>query len=457
MSEQDATLDEFSEGDELDPTLELGPIEIDLPREWDARELSELFNLTTGNNYSGDYLSEENNGGRIFLTLKSVNKGGGFNWDSIKYYTGEVNDREVVEPGELLIANTDVTQDGDIVGYSVRVPDFDTEREVAASMDLSILRRRSNEVNLPYMEYLLQTDYIHSRMRSFSAGSTVLHLNTDLVESLSLPVPPLEEQRKIASVLYTVDQAIQKTEEIISKLGRVKLGLYQRLFSEGYDQHDSFKSTKYGETPSQWKIKKLSEVTSQIQAGGTPDTNVPEYYAGSIPWIKTGELSQARITDTEEYITEKGLENSTARIFEPGTVLIAMYGATTGEVALLEIEATSNQACCGVVTTEELQPEFLYHQLQYLSNRLESLGAGSGQQNISKGIIEKFDVLVPTTQEQESIVGVLNNVDESVIRNRKVKQQFERLKQGIMQDLLSGEVRTHDKDIELVDDVLQYG
>ena len=85
MSEQDATLDEFSKDDELDSKLELGPIEIDLPRGWDARELSELFTLITGNNYSGDHLSEEDNGGRIFLTLKSVNKGGGFNWDSIKY------------------------------------------------------------------------------------------------------------------------------------------------------------------------------------------------------------------------------------------------------------------------------------------------------------------------------------------------------------------------------------
>ncbi len=343
-------------------------------------------------------------------------------------------------------------------GKAALVPEMET-RVGIGSTEYAVLSPKEDRILPWFLFYVAKShpvhDYAISRMRG-STGRQRVPFSVFRRE-LDIALPPLEEQRKIASVLYTVDQAIQKTEEIISKFERIKLGLYQRLFSEGYDQHDSFKSTKYGEIPNQWKMKPLSEATSRIQAGGTPDTNVPEYYGGAIPWIKTGELSQARITDAEEYITEKGLENSTARMFEPGTVLIAMYGATTGEVALLETEATSNQACCGVVTTEEIQPEFLYHQLQYLSDRLESLSAGSGQQNISKGTIEKFDVLVPPTQEQESIVGVLNNVDESIIRNQKVKQQFKRLKQGLMQDLLSGEVRTHDKAIELIEDVLQHG
>jgi len=317
----------------------------------------------------------------------------------------------------------------------------------------------NKNLNLEFYYQYFNSDSFIDRPRLSTSSTTNSHqrIKSNLFDKVRLPVPPIEEQQKIATVLHNVDQAIQKTEEIIEQLERVKEGLYQTLFSEGYQKHSRFKSSKYSEIPESWHVLKLSEITSQIQAGGTPDTDKPEYYGGDIPWVKTGELSQYRVTETEQKITKKGFKESTARLFSPGTILIAMYGATTGEVSLLDIEATTNQACCGVITTNKMEPEFLFHQLNHLSNYLESLSAGSGQQNISKGIIKKFDVLVPTVEEQNSIVSVLNSVDESIAENKSTKKQYQRLKQGLMQDLLSGTVRTTDTNIEVPGEIAQHG
>ncbi|WP_080506068.1 restriction endonuclease subunit S [Halorubrum sp. BV1] len=330
------------------------------------------------------------------------------------------------------------------------------EFEGVASTDIFPIVAESG-VNSKWLLYRLSSKPAYDYARRTSAGTRMPRTSWNLFSKFSFDLPPLPEQRKIATVLYTVDRAIEKTEEIIFQLNRLKQGLYQTLFFEGYNQHDQFKSSKYGEIPESWEVSKLSEVTSQIQAGGTPDTDVPEYYGGDIPWVKTGELSQYRVTETEQTITEKGFEESTARLFSPGTILIAMYGATTGEVSLLDIEATTNQACCGVVTTDEIRGEFLFHQLNFLSTRLESLSAGSGQQNISKGIIEKFDVLVPPIEEQVSIVRIMNTVDESIDENKTTKKQYQSLKRGLMQDLLSGTVRTTDTTIEVPDEIAQHG
>ncbi|MDB2276579.1 restriction endonuclease subunit S, partial [Halorubrum ezzemoulense] len=400
MSE-DVTLDEFvGTENQKSSNLELGPIEVVIPDKWDSRELSTVFDLITGNNYTGDYLSDEDNSGRIFLTLKSVNKCGGFNWDSMKYYTGEVNGREVVEPGELLIANTDVTQDGDIVGYSIRVPDFDSEKEIAASMDLSILRPTSDIVNLPYIEYLLQTDYIHSRMRAFSAGSTVLHLNTDLVESLLLPLPPVPEQRKIATVLYTVDGMIEKTEEIERQLHRVKKGAKQRLFTYGLNNEET-QSHHIGDFPESWEFDKISDL-AEIERGNTPRTSHDEYYGRDITWVTPDDLSDLNedgngkyISDSGRELTPEGVESSSLTVVEPDSVMFTSRSYGIGRTAICTVPAATNQGITAFDCGESLDTEFFYYYLNYIKDYVISLSGGSTFPEISKSATGNIDVPVP--------------------------------------------------------------
>jgi len=452
MSEE-ATLDDFAteaDPDEEESTLRLGPKQVDIPASWGVSTFEETNNLDKPICYGVVKPGENIEDGTSLVKIEDVVDGYLSADQDFHQITDKKNkkySRSQLSGGEILVSIQGT------VGDAVIVP---PEME-GANISRTIARITPEQPNNIWIKYYIESKPVQDYIQVVSSGSTRASYNIGDIRKTTVALPPLPEQRKIATVLYTVDRAIEKTDEILSQLNQVKQGLYQTLFSEGHLQHDQFRQSKYGEVPECWRISKLSEVTSQIQAGGTPDTDVAEYYGGDIPWVKTGELSQYRVTKTEQAITKKGLQESTARLFSPGTILIAMYGATTGEVSLLDIEATTNQACCGVVTTDEMRPEFLFHQLNHLSTHLESLSAGSGQQNISKGIIEKFDVLVPSVEEQDSIVRILNSVDKSIGENETTKNQYQRLKRGLMQDLLSGTVRTTDTNIEVPEEIAQYG
>lgn len=461
MSEE-ATLNEFGEDEEQMSNLELGPIEVEIPDDWESKELSEVFDLVTGNNYSGDQLSEKDNGGRIFLTLKSVNKGGGFNWDSIKYYSGEVNDREIVEPGELLIANTDVTQDGDIVGYSIRVPDFDSEREIAASMDLSILRSESDKINIPYIEYLLQTDYIHSRMRAFSAGSTVLHLNTDLVESISLPLPPLSEQRKIATVLYNIDRAIQKTEKIIDQVEQTKQAFLQKLFRDGYYEHDEFVESHHRnrlhQHPADWETQPAKDVMDVTRGAHPRPKSDTSLWGGDIPMIKIGDRDRGDsriITSTQDTVTEKGSQSS--KLVDEGTLIVSNAG-TVGTARITGMQTCIHDHWLILRNYEEkLDTRYLYYFINWNQNFLESLASGSTVLDLNTDDFRLFDITIPNLDEQKEIADALDSLHDEKMVDQRYKNQLQRLKKGLMQDLLSGTVRTTDTNIDVPDEIMQHG
>ena len=450
MSEE-ATLNDFAESEENDSTnLELGPIELGLPVEWKSTELSDLFNLITGNNYSGDNLSDDDNGGRIFLTLKSINKGGGFNWDSLKYYSGEVNEREIVKPGELLIANTDVTQNGDIIGYSARVPDFDSRKEIAASMDLSILRPTSDSVNLRYTEYLLQTDYIHSRMRAFSAGSTVLHLNTDLVKSLSIPLPPLPEQRKIATVLYTVNRAIEKTEEIIEQYRRVYTGLLQSEFHEARED-DTKDAGALGRIPISWSIVPISDV-AEVTMGNSPKSEHYNSDGDGLPFYQGANEFGERSPTADRWCS------APKKVGKPGDTLLNIRSHTNvGKVNKAHHECCIGRGLAAITPGEKIDGDYLYHHLRERENYINSIASGSTFDSVNTEEVESVKIALPPMDTQRAIASSLNNIQNGILNQKDLLEKFGRLKHGLMQDILSGTVRTTDTNIEVPDEIAQHG
>ena len=160
-----------------------------------------------------------------------------------------------------------------------------------------------------------------------------------------------------------------------------------------------------------WKTFKLSELC-QTGSGGTPSRKENKYYeGGNIPWIKSGELRNDEITETSEFITQEGINNSAAKLLEPGCVLIAMYGATTGQCAMLRIPAATNQAICHIFPNEELGERFLYYFLKSQYQQLLRLQVGGAQPNISQTILKNLEIPVPHPKEQARIVELLDQAD----------------------------------------------
>lgn len=173
---------------------------------------------------------------------------------------------------------------------------------------------------------------------------------------------------------------------------------------------------------------KLGDI-AKTGSGGTPKSTVAEYYEnGNIPWINSGELNNPFISTTSNFITQKGYDNSSAKLFPPRTVLLAMYGATAGKASLLEFEACTNQAICAIMPNQDvLLPRFLKYKLDTMYNYLVGLSTGSARDNLSQDAIKALELCIPPLSEQKKIASILSALDDKIALNKKMNQKLERM------------------------------
>ena len=183
----------------------------------------------------------------------------------------------------------------------------------------------------------------------------------------------------------------------------------------------------------EWKRVKLGEICSRVCSGGTPRSNVAEYYdGGSIPWLNTKEVTFGRIYSTEKCITESGLENSSAKWIEANTVVVAMYGATAGNVAITRIPLTTNQACCNLqINPQKADADFVFYYLKWQYHDLCLLANGAAQQNLNAQVIKDFQIVLPDLPTQRRIAAVLGALDDKIEVNRKICENLEAQAQAL--------------------------
>jgi type I restriction enzyme M protein len=176
---------------------------------------------------------------------------------------------------------------------------------------------------------------------------------------------------------------------------------------------------------SEHEIVRLGDVC-ETSSGGTPLRSKTEFYeGGTIPWVKSGEVAQGKVTATEEKITELGLKQSSAKLFPINTVLVAMYGATAGEVGILKIPATTNQAVCGVFPNDRFIPEFLFYALRSLKEEMKQRAGGGAQPNISQQIIRDLEIPLPPLEEQRRIVTEIEGYQQVIDGARQILAAYE--------------------------------
>lgn len=179
-------------------------------------------------------------------------------------------------------------------------------------------------------------------------------------------------------------------------------------------------------------MAKISSICSRICSGGTPKSTENSYYGGTIPWLNTKEIDFNVIESTEKTITEAGLNNSSAKWVEAPSVIVAMYGATAGKVAISNIRLTTNQACCNLnIDSEKADYRFVYYALKNDYIRLSSMANGGAQQNLNAQQIKDFEIPDFDLSEQKRIAAILSSLDEKIETNRKINARLEELAQAI--------------------------
>lgn len=274
---------------------------------------------------------------------------------------------------------------------------------------------------MTYLYYFME-GYVEE-LRKQAIGGVIKYIKLGNLTDAMIELPDVEIQKKIVNILSKTKGVLDSRSHQIDMLDNLIKARFIEMFG----------SPESDEKYPQIAIKDFTEVIS----GGTPDRKNNEYWEnGIVPWVKTTELQNNHINVVQEYITEKGLNESSAKVVPKNTVLIAMYGQgkTRGMTAILGIPASTNQACACILPCEKVEPKYLWQYMIMSYDRLRNLAQGGNQPNLNGNMIKNFTVLVPPRELQLQYVQFVEQVNKSKVVVQKAFDETQILYDSLLQE-----------------------
>lgn len=225
----------------------------------------------------------------------------------------------------------------------------------------------------------------YARFKSHGSAREVFEW--DEMCEVMLPVPSIEVQWKIVAEYQTVERRIENNRRLIAALEDAAKTIYRKMFVDNIDPNN---------LPKGWRMGTIGEFCKETKSGGTPSRSKDEYWdKRDYRWLKSGEVANNIIFDTEEYISNEGLNGCSAKIISAGAVVMAMYGATASQVAYLDCDTTTNQACCNMLTNSFEEASYLYYHCLFQQENIKRLANGGAQENLSQEVICNQPIVIP--------------------------------------------------------------
>ena len=425
--------------------------------DWQSAVLGDLVTIVRGRSYRSNQLTE--NSDTALLTLKSFQRGGGYREGGLKPYIGPYNDDQVVHPGEMVIAQTDVTQDGDVVGRPALVPQHTKYRNLVASLDAAIVRNDvSGRLDMKFLYYrLMARDYAH-HAKSMATGTTVLHLSRDAIPSFIFMLPPFGEQRRIVQVLGALDDKIELNRRMNETLDAVCRALFQSWFldfapvrakldgqwqrGESFpglpaDLYDLFPdhmvSSELGEVPEGWEVKSLRDCY-HLTMGQSPPGSTYNGDGDGLPFFQGSADFGFRYPRNRRYCT------APTRTANPDDTLVSVR-APVGAVNM------AWELCCigrGVAALRHKSgsSSFTYYAVQALQRKIQQYeNTGTVFGSINKQQFEALRVLEPPTDTVEVFQNIIAASDRKCRRNDAESRTLIGLRDSLIPKLVSGDLR----------------
>ncbi|NYT60630.1 restriction endonuclease subunit S [Alcaligenaceae bacterium] len=297
--------------------------------------------------------------------------------------------------------------------------------------------------NVIFNQFLYQGLQSWNLLENIDQAVKGITLNKEKINLIEALLPPLPEQQKIATILSSVDDVIEKTHAQIDKLKELKTGMMQELLTKGIG-HTEFKDSPVGRIPVEWDALLLDSVARR-GSGHTPNKAKQEYWNGGIEWVSlsdSSKLDRLYITNTAKKISKLGVENSSAVIHPSGTVVLSR-DAGVGKSAILTKDMAVSQHFMAWVCSKKLDKHFLYYVLQLWKPKFEAIAIGSTIKTIGLPFFKKLQIPIPPLQEQERIAKALSSVDVKIFELEDKHTSIEAIKKALMQDLLTGKVRVN--------------
>lgn len=409
------------------------PVLGNYPDNWEVVQCGEIFKKI------GTRVKEIN--GRHGVPVLSMTRYQGLVLQSTKFEktvaSRDIANYKVVRKGDLVIG---FPIDEGVISLQHRYP-------IGAVSPAYHVFEIIREVDKTYLDFVLKAPYMVQQYKKYSSNG--VHRRRSLSPNdflhIQIPLPPIQEQKAIAHALNTVRRAIDATECVIEATRELKKSMMTHFFTHGPVSVDGIdnnqlQNTEIGVMPKQWLVKTIGEIASTT-SGGTPSRNRPDFFDGNNNWLKSGELVDSTINGSEEKITKEALENSNAKVFPVGTLLIALYGATTGKVGILDVEAATNQAIAAIFPKAGISSEYLMWALIYRREALLTERYGGAQPNISQTILSNFKVPIPPAEIQREIVKKLSAINYKLQEEENYLTLQRKVFDTMLNNLMSGSIR----------------
>lgn len=374
---------------------------------WEIKKLGDCFESIR----NGANIKQERGASGIPITRIETLSGGVFNRDRLGYadiLSSENYASYVLDDGDLLLSHINSkTYIGRTVVYNKQ-----ENEEIIHGMNLLRLVAIREIISPYYAYYCFKSGLFGAQVASYRKDAVnQSSITVGDLKKIDIPVPPISEQERIVEELDLLSGIIEKQKQQLKEYDTLAQSIFYDMFGDPITNEKG------------WEIKKLGEVCKST-SGGTPSKNHKEYYeGGTIPWLRSGEVCKMYIFDTELFITEEGLNNSSAKWFPKETVVVAMYGATVGQVGILCKQMTTNQAICGIFPNNDFVPIYLYHFLLSKKEDFIKLASGGAQPNISQNIIRDTLVCCPCVEKQQ----------EFAEKIKAIEKQKELIKQSLVE------------------------
>ena len=329
------------------------------------------------------------------------------------------------------------------LGQIVYIPEDSNYDQYVISQSQFRLQLKREIVRPDFFVYFFHTRLGQYRilMNASQVGVPALARPTSTFKDVFVPVPSMKVQNKIVFILKSLDDKIEVNRKINENLEQQAQALFKSWFVDFEPfKNGEFVDSELGMIPKGWRVGKLGEICSCL-LGGTPSRNKEEYWNGSIAWINSGEVNKFRVVEPSEYITEEGMNHSATKLLPKKTTVLAITGATLGQVSLLEIETCANQSVIGVLENDKIPYEFIYPLIKVKIGELCSHMTGGAQQHINKNNVEQLSIIIPSSNVMVNYKDKTKSLYSKIANNCFESRRLASLRDTLLPKLMSGELR----------------
>ena len=310
------------------------------------------------------------------------------------------------------------------------------DRAICSSLYEVFYVHRTDLLLPHYLKLIIRQKWFTRYCEFLGQGSAREYCRFGNISEIEIEFPPIEEQQKIVDYNTAIENRIALKQKINDNLVAVGTASIHKNVGRGALINLTEAEMDSLIFPEDFKIKTVSEFCAETKSGSTPSRTNNEYWEnGTISWVKSGEVHNNITLQTEEYITSLGLSESSTKLLPKDTVLMAMYGVTAGEVGYLAIEATTNQAICGMICRSKAEAAYLYFSLIQSQAAISRLSNGGAQDNLSKNFIDNIKIVVPPSEFIEKLN--LAAIVEQMTLNTKEITLLEELQATVLAQLSS--------------------